>query len=128
MELEAFGRQKKGVICVESGGPEPGVGCAGRGIISLSTCSNSWAITPRNLTTPSTMFWATLSAGGFRYATFEGRRPRKMYIIISGEMMAMYAANNILTNGIGKRFRKPVVFTWEASICKTPKSRPLNWK
>ena len=51
----------QGVVCVESGGPEPGVGCAGRGIITPSTCSNNSAPTPKakNWNTPSTTSWAT---------------------------------------------------------------------
>ena len=36
-----------GIRCVESGGPEPGVGCAGRGIITSITCWSSWERIPK---------------------------------------------------------------------------------
>jgi len=44
-----------GVVCVESGGPEPGVGCAGRASSLPSTCWSSWGPMPiaKNWITPS---------------------------------------------------------------------------
>ena len=54
----------QGIICVESGGPEPGVGCAGRGIITSINLLEQLGPTLRakSSITPSTTSWATWSA------------------------------------------------------------------
>ena len=84
----------KGVRCVESGGPEPGVGCAGRGIItSISMLENLGAYT-EDL---DYVFYDVLGdvvCGGFAMPIREGKA-QEIYIVASGEMMALYAANNI---------------------------------
>lgn len=82
--------------CVESGGPEPGVGCAGRGIItsinmleSLGAYEESEAL--------DYAFYDVLGdvvCGGFAMPIRDGKAD-EIYIVCSGEMMAMYAANNI---------------------------------
>jgi nitrogenase iron protein NifH len=86
----------KGTRCVESGGPEPGVGCAGRGIITsinlleqLGAYSESFGL--------DYAFYDVLGdvvCGGFAMPIREGKA-KEIYIVVSGEMMAMYAANNI---------------------------------
>ncbi len=83
-------------ICVESGGPEPGVGCAGRGIITsinlleqLGAYADSQSL--------DYVFYDVLGdvvCGGFAMPIREGKA-QEIYIVVSGEMMAMYAANNI---------------------------------
>jgi nitrogenase iron protein NifH len=85
-----------GVRCVESGGPEPGVGCAGRGIITsinlleqLGAYGDEWEL--------DYAFYDVLGdvvCGGFAMPIREGKA-KEIYIVVSGEMMAMYAANNI---------------------------------
>ena len=85
-----------GVRCVESGGPEPGVGCAGRGIITsinlleqLGAYGDEWDL--------DYAFYDVLGdvvCGGFAMPIREGKA-KEIYIVVSGEMMAMYAANNI---------------------------------
>jgi len=82
--------------CVESGGPEPGVGCAGRGIItSINLLEQLGAYKDdRNL---DYVFYDVLGdvvCGGFAMPIREGKA-QEIYIVVSGEMMAMYAANNI---------------------------------
>ncbi len=83
-----------GIRCVESGGPEPGVGCAGRGIItSINSLENFGAYTDDL----DYVFYDVLGdvvCGGFAMPIREGKA-REIYIVTSGEMMAMYAANNI---------------------------------
>jgi nitrogenase iron protein NifH len=84
------------IICVESGGPEPGVGCAGRGIItSINLLEQLGAYHPsENL---DYVFYDVLGdvvCGGFAMPMREGKA-EEIYIVASGEMMAMYAANNI---------------------------------
>lgn len=98
-ELELADIQKIGYgksVCVESGGPEPGVGCAGRGIITsinmleqLGAYADSQAL--------DYVFYDVLGdvvCGGFAMPIREGKA-QEIYIVVSGEMMAMYAANNI---------------------------------
>ncbi|WP_045215682.1 nitrogenase iron protein [Desulfonatronovibrio magnus] len=83
-------------LCVESGGPEPGVGCAGRGIItSINLLEQLGAYEEdQNL---DYVFYDVLGdvvCGGFAMPIREGKA-QEIYIVVSGEMMAMYAANNI---------------------------------
>ena len=85
-----------GTMCTESGGPEPGVGCAGRGIITsinmleqLGAYDESKAL--------DYVFYDVLGdvvCGGFAMPIRDGKA-EEIYIVCSGEMMAMYAANNI---------------------------------
>ncbi|HCL57249.1 MAG TPA: nitrogenase iron protein [Spirochaetia bacterium] len=86
----------KDTICTESGGPEPGVGCAGRGIItSINLLEQLGAYgEDKNL---DYVFYDVLGdvvCGGFAMPIRDGKA-EEIYIVVSGEMMAMYAANNI---------------------------------
>ena len=82
--------------CVESGGPEPGVGCAGRGIItSINMLENLGAYEEGEAL--DYVFYDVLGdvvCGGFAMPIRDGKA-EEIYIVCSGEMMAMYAANNI---------------------------------
>lgn len=86
----------KNTKCVESGGPEPGVGCAGRGIItSINLLEQLGAYTEGDLL--DYVFYDVLGdvvCGGFAMPIRDGKA-EEIYIVVSGEMMAMYAANNI---------------------------------
>lgn len=86
----------RGVMCTESGGPEPGVGCAGRGIItSINLLEQLGAYTDSKALDYA--FYDVLGdvvCGGFAMPIREGKA-EEIYIVVSGEMMAMYAANNI---------------------------------
>jgi nitrogenase iron protein NifH len=97
---EGFG----GIRCVESGGPEPGVGCAGRGIItSIGMLERLGAYTPDL----DYVFYDVLGdvvCGGFAMPIREGKA-KEIYIVASGEMMALYAANNI-AKGVQKYANK----------------------
>lgn len=85
-----------GCLCVESGGPEPGVGCAGRGIITaINLLENLGAY--QDSEKLDYVFYDVLGdvvCGGFAMPIREGKA-NEIYIVVSGEMMAMYAANNI---------------------------------
>ncbi|MCH5143828.1 MAG: nitrogenase iron protein [Desulfovibrio sp.] len=88
---------KKGfhdILCVESGGPEPGVGCAGRGVITaIDLMENQGAYTDDL----DFVFFDVLGdvvCGGFAMPIRDGKA-QEVYIVASGEMMAIYAANNI---------------------------------
>lgn len=96
---EGFG----GTKCVESGGPEPGVGCAGRGIITSIGLLERLGAYTEDL---DYVFYDVLGdvvCGGFAMPIREGKA-KEIYIVASGEMMALYAANNI-SKGIAKYAR-----------------------
>ncbi|AFY51257.1 nitrogenase iron protein [Nostoc sp. PCC 7524] len=83
----------RGIRCVESGGPEPGVGCAGRGIITaINFLEENGAY--QNLDFVSYDVLGDVVCGGFAMPIREGKA-QEIYIVTSGEMMAMFAANNI---------------------------------
>ena len=94
----------KGTRCVESGGPEPGVDCAGRGIItSIGLLERLGAYTDDL----DYVFYDVLGdvvCGGFAMPIREGKA-KEIYIVASGEMMALYAANNI-SKGIARYARQ----------------------
>jgi nitrogenase iron protein NifH len=82
-----------GVRCVESGGPEPGVGCAGRGIITaINFLEENGAYEDLDFVSYDVL--GDVVCGGFAMPIREGKA-QEIYIVTSGEMMAMYAANNI---------------------------------
>lgn len=85
-----------GVRCVESGGPEPGVGCAGRGIITSINLLEQLGAWDESFKIDYTFYdvLGDVVCGGFAMPIREGKA-QEIYIVVSGEMMAMYAANNI---------------------------------
>jgi nitrogenase iron protein NifH len=96
LELEDIRREGYcGTLCTESGGPEPGVGCAGRGIItSINMLEQLGAYNDENLDYAFYDVLGDVVCGGFAMPIREGKA-QEIYIVCSGEMMAMYAANNI---------------------------------
>lgn len=80
--------------CVESGGPEPGVGCAGRGIITSINMLEQLGAFEQELDYTFYDVLGDVVCGGFAMPIREGKA-EEIYIVVSGEMMAMYAANNI---------------------------------
>ena len=91
MAKEGFG----GVICVEAGGPTPGLGCAGRGIIAaLEKLEEKGAYETFR---PDVVFYDVLGdvvCGGFSMPMRAGYADR-VFIVTSGENMALHAAANI---------------------------------
>ena len=86
----------KDTSCVESGGPEPGVGCAGRGIITSINLLEQLGAYDEDKALDY-VFYDVLGdvvCGGFAMPIRDGKA-QEVYIVVSGEMMAMYAANNI---------------------------------
>ena len=85
----------KGVLCVEAGGPTPGTGCAGRGIIAaLEKLAEKGAYETYK---PDVVFYDVLGdvvCGGFSMPMRSGYADR-VFIITSGENMAIHAAANI---------------------------------
>ncbi|OGH03497.1 MAG: nitrogenase iron protein [Candidatus Lambdaproteobacteria bacterium RIFOXYD1_FULL_56_27] len=84
----------RGIKCTEAGGPEPGVGCAGRGVITAINFLEEEGAYTDDL---DFVFYDVLGdvvCGGFAMPIRENKA-QEIYIVVSGEMMAMYAANNI---------------------------------
>ncbi len=94
-----------GVLCVEAGGPTPGIGCAGRGIITAFDKLEE--LDAYEKYEPDIVLYDVLGdvvCGGFAMPIREGYADKVM-IVTSGEMMALYAANNIASavHNFGKR-------------------------
>ena len=91
MVCEGYG----GVICVEAGGPTPGLGCAGRGIIAaLDKLKEKGAYETYE---PDVVIYDVLGdvvCGGFSMP-MRGGYADKVFVITSGENMAIHAAANI---------------------------------
>ena len=84
-----------GVVCVEAGGPVPGLGCAGRGIITTFSLLEDLKLFEKYK--PDVVLYDVLGdvvCGGFAAPIREGYAS-KVLIVTSGEKMALYAANNI---------------------------------
>ena len=84
-----------GVVCIETGGPTPGLGCAGRGIITTFSLLEQLELF--ETVKPDVVLYDVLGdvvCGGFAAPIREGYA-EKILIVTSGEKMALYAANNI---------------------------------
>jgi nitrogenase iron protein NifH len=83
----------KGIKCTESGGPEPGVGCAGRGVITaINFLEENGAYDDVDYVSYDVL--GDVVCGGFAMPIRENKA-QEIYIVMSGEMMALFAANNI---------------------------------
>ena len=84
-----------GVVCIEAGGPTPGVGCAGRGIITAFEKMEALGAFQRYQ--PDIVIYDVLGdvvCGGFAMPIRNGYA-RNVFVVTSGEKMAIYAAGNI---------------------------------
>ncbi len=90
---EGFGN----ILCIETGGPTPGLGCAGRGIITTFSLLEDLELFETYK--PDVVLYDVLGdvvCGGFAAPIREGYAS-EILIVTSGEKMALYAANNIKT-------------------------------
>jgi nitrogenase iron protein len=85
----------QGVFCVEAGGPEPGVGCAGRGILSTFELLEQLGIERLDYQVALYDVLGDVVCGGFAVPLRQGYA-NSIYVVTSGEFMSIYAANNIL--------------------------------
>lgn len=84
-----------GVVCVESGGPMPGVGCAGRGVlVALEFLTRQHVFETYGIEVVIYDVLGDVVCGGFAAPMREGYA-QEVYLVTSGELMALYAANNI---------------------------------
>ncbi|MDE4908037.1 Ni-sirohydrochlorin a,c-diamide reductive cyclase ATP-dependent reductase subunit [Methanogenium marinum] len=81
-----------GIRCVEAGGPEPGIGCAGRGIIATFQLLQRLEALYGDVIIYDVL--GDVVCGGFAMPMREGYA-REIYLVTSGEFMSLYAANNI---------------------------------
>ncbi|MCQ2603483.1 MAG: nitrogenase iron protein NifH [Spirochaetia bacterium] len=84
-----------GILCIETGGPTPGIGCAGRGIIATFDLIEELDIF--GIYKPDIVLYDVLGdvvCGGFAAPIREGYA-EEVYIVTSGEKMSLFAANNI---------------------------------
>lgn len=84
-----------GVLCIETGGPTPGLGCAGRGIIATFNLLEDLKVFEK--CKPDVVLYDVLGdvvCGGFAAPIREGYA-QEVVIVTSGEKMALFAANNI---------------------------------
>ena len=104
--LEEYGRPEsveaiakigfKGIVCLEVGGPTPGLGCAGRGIITAFELLDE--LGAYEIYKPDVILYDVLGdvvCGGFAVPMREGYA-EKVLIVTSGEKLALYAARNII--------------------------------
>lgn len=85
----------EGVHCVESGGPEPGVGCAGRGVLTaLQILKDLHAFDTFQLDVVVYDILGDVVCGGFAQPIRAGYA-QEIYLLCSGAFMSIYAANNI---------------------------------
>lgn len=84
-----------GIKCMETGGPTPGIGCAGRGIIATFGLMEELGVFEK--LSPDIVLYDVLGdvvCGGFAAPIREGYA-EDVYIVTSGEKMSLFAASNI---------------------------------
>lgn len=89
-------RSPEGVLCLEAGGPIPGVGCAGRGIVAafdLLSQLNAYGVYRPDIVIYDVL--GDVVCGGFAMP-LRGEHSDAVMVVTSGEMMSLYAASNIL--------------------------------
>ncbi len=95
----------KGIYCVESGGPEPGVGCAGRGVLTaINILRDLKAFDTYSVDVVIYDVLGDVVCGGFAQPIRQGYA-REIYLLCSGAFMSLYAANNI-AKGIRRLSRR----------------------
>lgn len=84
----------RGVRCIEAGGPEPGTGCAGRGIIvAMEEIRSRGLLDDRDVVLYDVL--GDVVCGGFAMP-LRGEYSDVVFVVTSGEMMSLYAASNIV--------------------------------
>ena len=84
-----------GVLCIESGGPEPGIGCAGRGILTAFETIGRLGADRAGADVRLYDVLGDVVCGGFA-VPLRDENADGVIIVTSGEFMALYAANNIM--------------------------------
>ena len=88
-------KTSSGIYCVEAGGPEPGIGCAGRGVLTaLQILRDLKSFETYKIDVAIYDVLGDVVCGGFAMPIREGFAS-EIYLICSGGFMSIYAANNI---------------------------------
>ncbi len=86
----------RGVSCIEAGGPQPGVGCAGTGIGAMLEAMKSAALLEKGGYGAAVFdVLGDVVCGGFAAPLRRGFA-RKAVIVVSEEMLSLYAANKLI--------------------------------
>ncbi len=113
-----------GVYCVESGGPEPGVGCAGRGVLTaLQILKDLKAFDTYRVDVVVYDILGDVVCGGFAQPIRAGYA-QEIYLLCSGSFMSLYAANNI-AKGI-RRLARAGEVGLAGVICNSSGDEPLE--
>lgn len=91
-ELRLVG--SSGVHCIEAGGPEPGVGCAGRGIVVTIEALTALGVFESPYDAILYDVLGDVVCGGFAMP-IRHSYAEDVYLVVSGEFLSLYAANNI---------------------------------
>jgi nitrogenase iron protein NifH len=92
------------IYCAESGGPEPGVGCGGKGVIeAIETLTRLDIFKSLNIDVVIYDILGDIVCGGFSLPIRQGYA-RETYVVASGELEALYQVTNV-SKAI-KRFKK----------------------
>ncbi len=83
-----------GVICAEAGGPEPGIGCAGRGILTTFDTLKKLGADSMDVDVKIYDVLGDVVCGGFAMPMRKGYAD-SVFVLTSGEKMSCYAAANI---------------------------------
>jgi len=87
-------KTESGIHCIEVGGPRPGVGCAGRGILKMFELLEESRLLDSGYDMVLYDVLGDVVCGGFA-APMRAGYAKEICVVISGEFMALYAANNI---------------------------------
>jgi nitrogenase iron protein NifH len=84
------------ILCIESGGPRPGIGCGGRGVLlALDILSKFEVLKKYNIDIAILDVLGDVVCGGFSQPMRAGYA-REIYIVVCGEPLTLYITNNIL--------------------------------
>lgn len=84
-----------GVLCAESGGPDPGIGCAGRGVmVALQLLSDFDVYGKYGIEIAIYDVLGDVVCGGFAQPIRKGYA-EEIYLVCSGELLALYSVNNL---------------------------------
>ncbi|TAK34024.1 MAG: nitrogenase iron protein, partial [Chloroflexota bacterium] len=83
------------ILCAEAGGPRPGTGCAGKGVaVALELLTKYGILEEYGISFALYDVLGDVVCGGFAQPMRRGYAA-EIYLVTSGELMALYAANNI---------------------------------
>jgi len=84
------------IVCCESGGPRPGIGCAGRGVLVAIQLLEEFNVLKRfDITFAIYDVLGDIVCGGFSQP-MRGGHAKEVYIVICGEPLTLYITNEIL--------------------------------